>query len=112
MTEEIKLRINTHLSGLERRGSFMRYSTIAVIRENMRINSEIATIAVAALGEIIGMIDTTSEDSRDAALTAIADYVNQVFDKIDKVAAPQSEIRYERTTPDAADCNRRIVYSL
>jgi hypothetical protein len=93
MTEEIKSRINAHLSGLERRGSFMRYSTTAVIRENMRINSEIATIAVAALGEIIGMVGTTpDDDSRDATLTAIADYVNQLFDKIDKVAAPQSEI--------------------
>jgi hypothetical protein len=55
----------------------------------MRINSEIATIAVAALGEIFGMAGTTPDDSPDAALTAIADYVSQVFDKIDKVAAPQ-----------------------
>jgi hypothetical protein len=52
MTEEIQSRINAHPTGLDRRGTFMRYSTIGVIRENMRINSEIATIAVSALGEI------------------------------------------------------------
>jgi hypothetical protein len=89
MIEEIKSRITAHLTGLDRRGNFMRYATIGVIRENMRINSEIATIAVAALGEIFGMAGTTPDDSPDAALTAIADYVSQVFDKIDKVAAPQ-----------------------
>lgn len=50
------------------------------------------TGAVAALGEIIGMAGTPPDYSRDGTLTAIVDYVKQVFDKIDKVAAPQSQI--------------------
>jgi hypothetical protein len=38
------------------------------------------------------MIGTTPDHGRDARLTATVGYVNQVFDKIDKVAAPKSEI--------------------